>query len=1056
MNDNRSMSDDNQTVKYWKGLEEYRQDEEWESQKHHEFAEHLPIDDVLSENDMNLKANRRDFLKFMGFTVSAATLAACTKSPVKKAVPYVEKPPETDPGKANYYATTSFATKEAINVLVKCREGRPIKIEPNNGAPLTGGGTSATDQASVLSLYDHSRLRGPVEGNSGSTWGKVDKKIREKLKAIDEAGKQIVVLTDSIVSPSLQSAIQNFNSRFSNARHVQYDPMSVSAMLEANRQSFGKPYIPDYKFDEAKSIVSFNADFLGTWVAPVEFTRKYSQGRKVDQFKDMSFHVQFESYLSLTGSNADLRAPLKPSQEGAALVSLYNRLAKKAGAQTLPEAKMELAANALKMTADELWKDRGKAIVVSGTNDLHIQLLTNRINALLNNYGNTISFKHASRQKQGDDAAMDSLIDGMKSGKVGAVLVYGPNPAYNHPMGGEFRENLKNLDLSVSLNSRNDETTQHCDFRTPDHHFLESWNDAQPKLGYYYLSQPTISPIFNTRGGTESLLRWAGSDENQYDFIRRFWNENLFKNQQRFLSFNQFWNHAVHDGFFADVPGVEPASTAIRDSVAKPDTGKFKAAVAAAKVDHSSQEEGSKFNQYNQDLTQAANTLIQKAKGADQGYEVVLYEKVGIRDGAEGNNPWLQELPDPVSRTCWDNYAAMSPKLAEELGLQDEDVVEIDAGGKVVALPTFKQPGQPYGTVAVAVGYGHFWGQVNGKVAEGVGENVYPLVQQGKQHQYYITGASVKKTGRTYPLAKTQTHHHMEGRDLILEAPMSQYIEDPKSVEHHSHHVISLYKDYNYNRFHHWAMAIDLNACTGCGSCVISCQAENNVPVVGKQEVRRRREMHWIRIDRYYSGDPENPSVNFQPLMCQHCDNAPCENVCPVAAISHSDGGLNQQVYNRCVGTRYCANNCPYKVRRFNWFKYGENDNFDYNMNHDLGRMVLNPDVSVRSRGVMEKCSFCVQRIQKARLDAKTDGRALQDGEVKTACQTACPANAIVFGDLNDPESEVAKLVHENHRSYGLITELGTKPSVSYMTKIRNRRGHHQEDAGGHNGSGHA
>ena len=1048
------MPDDNNTVKYWKGIEEYRQDDEWEEQKNHEFAEHLPIDDVLSEDEMNLKANRRDFLKYMGFTVSAATLAACTKSPVKKAVPYVEKPPEVDPGKANYYATSSFATKEAINVLIKSREGRPIKVEPNTRAPLTAGGTSATDQAAVLSLYDHTRLRGPVEGSSGSTWGKVDKKIRQQLQAVNDAGQEIAILTDTIVSPSTQSAINNFKQQYSNARHIQHDPMSQSAMLEANQQSFGKPYVPDYKFDQAKAIVGINADFLGTWVAPTEFTYKYTQGRKVDKFKDMSFHVQFESHLSLTGSNADLRAPIKPSQEGAVLVALYNRLAKKAGVETLPESKMELAANALKMTADELWKDRGKAIVVSGTNDLNIQLLTNRINALLNNYGNTISFKHASRQKQGDDAAVDDLISDMKSGKVGAVLMYGPNPVYTHPRGEEFQSALQNLDLSVSLNSRNDETTQQCGYRTPDHHFLESWNDAQPKLGYFHIGQPTISPIFNTRGGAESLLRWAGSDETQYDFIRRFWNENLFKNQDRFLSFRQFWNHAVHDGFFADTDGLEPASKPAADTATAEGTT-FKAGVAANIVDFSTQEEGSTFNQLSQDLTQAADQLIAQSREQGDGYEVVLYEKVGIRDGAEANNPWLQELPDPVTRTCWDNYAAISPKLAEELGLQDEDVINITAGGRELSLPTFQQPGQPYGTIAVAVGYGHFWGQVNGKVADGVGQNAYPFVQQnGKRSQYHITNASINKTGRTYPLAKTQTHHHMEGRDLIYEAPMGQYLEDPKSVEHFSHHVISLYKDYNYNRFHHWAMAIDLNACTGCGACVVSCQAENNVPVVGKQEVRRRREMHWIRIDRYYSGDPENPSVNFQPLMCQHCDNAPCENVCPVAAINHSDGGLNQQVYNRCVGTRYCANNCPYKVRRFNWFKYGENDNFDYNMNSDLGRMVLNPDVTVRSRGVMEKCSFCVQRIQKARLEAKTEGKELKDGEVKTACQTACPANAIVFGDLNDPESEVAKLVHENHRSYGLLTEIGTKPSVNYMTKIRNRRGHYQEDAGGHNSDG--
>ena len=1054
----------NKAKKYWKGLEEFHQEEDFEEDKHHEFAEHLPIDDVLSENDLNLESNRRDFLKFMGFTVSAATLAACSRSPVKKAIPYVDKPPESDPGLANYYATTSFATNEAVSVLAKTRDGRPIKIEPNNGAPLTNGGTSASDQASVLSLYDHSRLRGPVKEDSQTTWGKADGEIRAELQKISENGGSIKILSGTILSPSTQNIINNFRKQYNNVEHIKYDPVSSSAMIEANRESFDKPYIPDYKLDEAKTIVGFNADFLGTWIAPIEFTNKYSKSRKVDKYKDMSFHVQFESNMSLTGSNADLRAPIKPSQEGVALISLYNKLAEKAGASTLPGGNMELAANAIKMTAEELWKNRGKSVVFSGTNDLNIQRLTNRINALLNSYGNTISFKHASRQRQGDDRSMEELVSSMKKGQVDALFLYGVNPLYDYHDPESFKKGLGNIGLTVSLNERNDESTQKFTYKCPTHHFLESWGDAEPKLGYFYLTQPTISPIFNTRAPAESFLRWAGSDENYYDYLRRFWNQNLFKNQNQFLSFRQFWNHAVHDGFFTNGQGLEAAdfsSNPTADTVNANGNGAdtaFKASVAASTVTVDEQEESNNFNKLNQDFSDAANSLTQEAQNAS-GHEVVLYQKVGIRDGGQANNPWLQELPDPISKIAWDNYACVSPKMADEQGLKDEDLIEVKAGGHLVELPVYRQPGQPHGTIGIALGYGHQWGATNGKVAHDLGKNAYPMIQSsGNFFHYAMAGADFKATGSTYPLAQTQTHHHIEGRELIHEAPMKQYLDDPKSVEHHSHHVISLYKDYNYKKTHHWAMAIDLNACTGCGSCVISCQAENNVPVVGKQEVRRRREMHWIRIDRYFGGDdPENPDVNFQPLMCQHCDNAPCENVCPVAAISHSDSGINQQVYNRCVGTRYCANNCPYKVRRFNWYKYADNEeNYssgDTNtpMNSDLGRMVLNPDVTVRSRGVMEKCSFCVQRIQSSKLKAKQEGRGLEDGETKTACQTACPANAIVFGDLNDPESEVSQLVHENHRSYGLLTEIGTKPTVSYMAKIRNRdevnnNGQHTKD----------
>lgn len=1006
-----------QKKKYWKGLEEYNRSPGFEKNKDQEFAEKLPIGEVLSENNLNLKSSRRNFLKFMGFSISAATLAACSRSPVKKAIPYVNKPPEINPGRANYYASTCFATNEAIGVLVKTREGRPVKIEGNPADPRTHAGTSAVAQASVLSLYDDQRLRGPQKNQKDTEWAMVDSEISSKLKKISSRQGNIRILSNTINSPSTNKAIEKFTQKYPGTKHINYDPVSCYGILEANRKNFSRFSIPDYKFDQAKTIVSFGADFLGTWIAPVEHTRKYVASRKVDKLNDMSFHIQIESNLSLTGCNADLRRPIKPSQEGAAVISLYNKLAKKTGETPLPDPGLELAGNALELAAKELWKNREKSIVVSGSNDPGVQQIINKINSMLGNYGHTLDFQNESYQKQGNDKAMATLLKELNQNKVDALILFGSNPLYDHPQGSSIAKAFKKVDLKVSLNDRMDESATHFTYVCPDHHYLESWNDVQPKKNLYSLVQPCIRPVFNTRSAPESLLKWTGYNGSYYDFIRDHWKKELFPQQSQQVTFENFWRKSVHDGIFM-----------IAKKNASESNGQADQPKEKTKYSHAG-------------LRNESKRLIREANEA-KGYEIVLYEKVGIRSGKEANNPWLQELPDPVTRTCWDNYACISPKLAGEKGLKDEDVIEIKAGNTKRSLPVLVQPGQAYGTIGIAVGFGRFLEKKHGKVAHLTGKNVFPYIQSQKPHlQYFQAGATFKSTGTTFPLAKTQTHHHMEGRDLIREASLNQYLKDPSSIESKSHHIISLYKEYNYGRGHHWAMAVDLNACTGCGACVISCQAENNVPVVGKEEVRRRREMHWIRIDRYYGGeDTENPTTNFQPVMCQHCDNAPCENVCPVAAIAHSNEGLNQQAYNRCVGTRYCANNCPYKVRRFNWFKYGENDNFDYNMNSDLGRLVLNPDVTVRSRGVMEKCSFCVQRIQKGKLNAKMENRKLKDKEVKPACQTACPADAIKFGDINNPESEISKMVHENKRSYTILTELGTRPSVHYMTKLRNQK----------------
>jgi len=1001
-----------ESTKYWKGLEELQRAEDFEKHRHNEFAEKLPLDDVISENDMNLSSNRRDFLKFMGFGISAATLAACQKTPVKNAIPWVEKPVELDPGIANYYASTCFATSEAIGVLVKTREGRPIKIEGNPDSPLTGGGTSAIAQASVLDLYDNSRLKGPYKGTSQSSYTSIDAELKSKLKSAASKGK-VVVLSNTVTSPSTHKVINGFLGQYDNSEHVMYDAFSQSAQLKANETVYGKRVLPNYRLEKAKLIVGFNADFLGTWMAPVEFTKKYAGIRKVDELKDMAMHIQFESTLSLTGSNADLRVPMKPSQEGAVLINSHNEIAKSTGASALPAEKMELAGNSIKLTAKQLLKNKGKAVVMSGTNDLDIQLIVNKINDLLGNTGKTVDFSNPSMQKMGNDESMNQLISDMKSGKVSALIVNGANPVFNHPQGKEIEKAFEKVDLTVSLNAKLDETGKLCTYKCPDHHYLETWNDSQAKANYISLAQPTIYPIFDTRAAQDSFLSWSGQNMRYNEFLKKEWESNHYpKAKNASINFVSFWTKSLHDGF------------------AELNTESLMA--NEAENNENSENSEAPTQPVSPDYFASASRLNKLMKSAS-GVELVVYQKVGIMDGTYANNPWLQELPDPVSKVTWDNYVCVSPKMASEQGWKDETVIKVSNGSYEIQLPVLTQPGQPYGTIAIAAGYGHNHGKEGGKVAHLLGQNAVPFMSNSSGHLVNFTDqVKLEATGENYALAKTQTHHHIEGRELVRESSLSKYVDNPKSVEKHGHQLISLYKDYNYGKGHHWAMAIDLNACTGCGACVISCQAENNVPVVGKDEVRRRREMHWIRIDRYYAV-PDNEGeyltdyreidklddlskfdhiqVSFQPVMCQHCDNAPCENVCPVAAIAHSDEGINQQVYNRCVGTRYCANNCPFKVRRFNWFHYPENDNFDFNMNDDLGKMVLNPDVTVRSRGVMEKCSFCVQRIQTQKLEAKKAGKALEDGKIKTACQQACPADAIVFGDMNDKDSGVYKAI---------------------------------------------
>ncbi len=981
--------------KYWKSLEEKSNLPIINPGQKDEDASRSVLDLINEEID-GKPSSRRNFLKFCGFSFATAAIATSCKNPVQTAVPYLNKPEEITPGMANHYASTYFDGQDYNSILVKVRDGRPIKIEGNDLSPISNGATSARVQGSVLSLYDDgARYKTPFIGGKESNWNAVDAEVTAKLTAATASGKSIALVTSTVISPSTLSVINEFKTKYPTTRHITYDAISASALLEANSSTFGIQTIPDYYFDKADVIVSFEADFLGTWLMPVEFTRRFAASRRLNKDKrTISQLTVFESGMSLTGANADYRFPIKPSQQASVILSLYNEIAKASGGNTYTAP-----ASAVDVTklAQKILGAKGKSIVVCGTNDTALQILVNGINTMLQNYGSTIDFSAPLNIRKGIDTDIAGLVAEMNEGKTGVVIFYNVNPVYNYSDPKALIEGLKKTDLSLSFANAKDETAAACTIIAPDHHYLESWNDAEAKKDIYSLQQPTIRNIYTTRQAQDSILKWAGSTVLFSAYLKNYWQQNFTSKQSEYVSSAEFWNYTLQKGVF-ELPAASTLPA---------------------------------FN--SQSIANAASTAA-AIKSADT--EISFYETIALGNGSHTNNPWMMEMPDPISKVCWDNFAAISPAMAQKLGVETGDVLKLTDGFELVA---FVQPGQAAGTISIAYGYGR---SVAGKVAEGVGINVFPLMKyEGTNRKTYMAVTSVSKTGKKYELASTQMHHSMEGRDIVRETTLTEWQEKPNSGNEMHEEIekkhVTLYKEITFEG-HHWGMSIDLNACTGCSACVIGCQAENNVPVVGKQEVAKTRIMHWIRMDRYYSEDQANPSVYFQPIMCQHCDNAPCENVCPVSATNHSSEGLNQMSYNRCIGTKYCINNCPYKVRRFNWFRYATNDAFDYNMNSDMGRMVLNPDVTVRERGVVEKCTFCVQRIQEKKLLAKLENRPLADNEIMTACMQVCPAGAIVFGDMNNKQAKLTDLMADQ-RNYAIIEEIHTLPSVGYLTKVRNR-----------------
>lgn len=958
--------------------------------------------------------DRRTFLKLAGFSFAGTVMAGCQQGTVEKAIPFLIKPEEVTPGVATWYATTCAGCDAACGVRAKNRDGRPIKLEGNPEHPVSRGGLCAAGQASLLSLYDSQRLQHPMMDGKQATWEEIDRTVIAELEKIRTSGGAVRILSSSAPGPTTRAAITRFLAGFKDAKHVVYDALSSSAVLDAHEKTHGVRVLPHYRFERAEVIVSFDADFLGTWISPVEFTAGYRAGRSLEGTPPkFSYHIQIESRLSLTGSNADHRITAAPSELRAMIRQLAVEIAFQAGERTFGTDDDRVSA-----IAARLWKSRGSSIVVCGLNDLESQVLINYINHLLGNYPGTVDIDRPSYQMRGNDADLQDLLGELKAGRVAALIIHVANPVFDLPDGTEIAGYFERVPLTISTSDHSDETSGAVRIICPEPHRLESWSDAEPVAGVVSITQPVIEPFGNTRPLAESLSAWMGAYRPMYEFIRKEWEGNVFTRQRVEKSFRTFWDRTVHDGFAV----VEPLPQ--------------------------------KRTRFNRSAVKTPETVPTKVAPANNALDLVLYPTVAILDGRHAHNPWLQELPDPITKIVWDNYASLSPVTASTLDLHESDIVRLEAVGNSIELPVHIQPGQCDGVVAVALGYGRKgtdrftrigpqWFEANPTVSPDglVGKNAAAFILLGDgRRQYDAHHVSITKTGKQSLLASTQEHHSLhvperlaprngERRPIVQETSYTEYQRDPAAGSFGKHDLASMWPEEHTYNGHHWGMAIDLTACTGCSACVVGCMAENNIPVVGKDEVQRTRELSWIRIDRYYEERNDGIAVAHQPMMCQHCDNAPCETVCPVLATVHSAEGLNQQVYNRCVGTRYCSNNCPYKVRRFNWFEYSRGD--------EMQKLVLNPDVTVRERGVMEKCSFCVQRIQEAKINAKGRRSSVKDGEIQPACQQSCPANAIVFGDMNDPESVIVRKM-KDPRFYRVLEETGVRPSVGYLTRVRN------------------
>ena len=997
--------------KYWLSLEDYKNSPVVQESVKKEFLSFLPTQEEIS-------SSRRDFLQIMGAGLALAS-ASCMRRPTEKLVPYVNRPVDIIPGEANYYASSYYDGREGFSTLIKTREGRPIKIEGNEEAELLNGQALSPRACSyILSLYDPERLKGPQQNlfndektnkeTIGADFEKLDKIVAEELKKEGTA-----LLTNRIPSPSAQKLFKAFRSAFK-AKHYVWEPLSMEALISAQKQSYGQAIVPSYNISKAEFIFALNCDFLGAYLSPAEFQRQFAKTRKPDG--KMSRLVVLESLMTLTGSNADERHRIQNKDNLTALMALTEQLIK-LGAFSAPDQlkqlvlsyqpvfnELNIPAKKWKEWAEYLIQKKGKALLLfgglKGKDSEPIHTLVNFLNSALKNEGQTVNYSQHYPYEYGSYSQMEELIESLNKGKTQRLIIHGVNPVYSYPHKEKFLSALRKAELVIYTGDRIDETGFYADYVLPDSHPLEKWSDWEFKKDIWTIQQPAIRPLYNTRAFEDSLISWiklSGSSQisvsSFYDYIKQNWE------REKTLSWNRFLKVGVHGSSELKISPVRPFRMSALNSIEK-----YKAP-------------------------------------AKQKYSLQLYETSALRQGDLSNVAWLMEFPDPVTKICWENYLCVSPQTALQEKLKEGELLLVQAGDQKLKAPVHIQPGQEDHTLALAVGYGR---TKAGFVGNNKGVNAFPLAQSDN---FMNIPVEIKKTNQFVPLANVQGHHSMEGRDIILETTLEEFKQDPSSGLSHHHKVPSMWSKHEY-KGHKWGMSIDLNSCNGCGTCMLACQSENNIPTVGKKYVLQGREMHWIRVDRYYKGDPSQPEAVHQPIVCMHCDNAPCETVCPVLATVHSSEGTNDMIYNRCVGTRYCSNNCPYKVRRFNWF--------DYTKREEPLNLVLNPDVTVRHRGVMEKCSFCIQKIQEGKARAKKEDRELKDGDVKTACQLACPAEAITFGDLNDSESKVSRLFHAKN-SYGLLDDmLNTKPAVKYRTKIRNKKpsekqkGHYKKEEAHH------
>ncbi len=960
---------------YWRSLEEVAETPAFQEFLHREFPQQA--------SEFTDPVGRRDFLKLMSASLALAGISACTRQPTEKIVPYVRAPEEFVPGIPLYYATAMPLGGYATGLLVESHEGRPTKVEGNPQHPASLGATDAFSQASILSLYDPDRSQVITRAGSISTWGTFLGQLREKLG--DQARVRLRILTETVTSPTLAGQIQSILKAFPAARWYQYEPVSGDNIRAGAKLAFGSPVTTHYRFAEADVVLALDANFMAQGPSSVRDAREFTSRRKlVGGQRSMNRLYCIESSPTPTGSIADHRLPVRASAIGSLARAIAAALGVSQGRQEAalsgPQARW------VEAVAADLKAHPGRSVVIAGLQQPpEVHALAHAMNAALGNEGKTVVHTEpVEASPVSQFAGIRELAEEMRAGKVDALIILGGNPVYAAPADVEFARAMDTVPFRVHLGMYNDETAELCHWHIPESHYLEAWGDARAFDGTVTIMQPLIAPLYATKSACELLAAIAGkADASGYDIVREYW-----RAQRAGDGFEAFWRRCLHDGI-VDGTALPAARVTLQANVAEA----------------------------------SAN----QAEASGSGLELVFAPDPSIWDGRFANNGWLQELPKPGSKLTWDNAVLVSPRTAERLALSNEDLVELSLGGRKVQGPVFILPGQADESITVYLGYGR---RRTGRVGTGTGFDAGLL--RTSDAPWFSTGLEIRPLGRRYKLAATQQHFTLEGRNIVRSATLEQFTKDPEFAHHIGHEPpksLSLYPEYEYDGYA-WGMAINQNACIGCNACVVACQAENNIPVVGKQQVMMNREMHWLRIDRYYKGGLDNPETYHQPMLCQHCEKAPCEVVCPVAATVHSPEGLNDMVYNRCVGTRYCANNCPYKVRRFNFLLYSD-------WNTDSLKAMRNPDVSVRSRGVMEKCTFCVQRINAARIEAEKEDRQIRDGEVVTACQGACPTQAIVFGNINDPNSAVSKLKREP-LNYGVLADLNTQPRTTYLANVRN------------------